>query len=72
MTTREIIEKLPENIRERIDEYRAIYKKEKDDGRYNYHFIRAEWYGYVKGLLDYGAITDYERRVIYIYGISGM
>ena len=61
--TRELIERLPKNIIDEIDrlstDYHNGYKKDE---------TRARLAGYCKGLRDAGLITEYERKVLFVYG----
>ena len=68
-TTRQVVESLPEAIREKVEDYRLARKREIE--RDDYHgkeLVRAEWYGYTKALRDAGMITEQERKTLYIYG----
>ena len=69
MTTRELIESLPDNIKNRINDLRDEYRKAKNrfgtlavEDKYN---MKAK--GYCKGLYDAGVITDRECAMLYIY-----
>ena len=69
MNTRELIASLPEYIREATEAYREAWKRARAEGKMGaYETIRAEWYGYTKALRDAGAITEHQRKVLYIYG----
>lgn len=65
MTTREIIDKLPELVLTRVKAYRNDYT-----GCTSIRLqaeIRDRMAGYVLGLRDAGLITEYERRAIFTY-----
>lgn len=64
MNTREVVEKLPENIRDVIELLRKDYKNPTLDKG----VIRAHIYGYTRGLRDAGAITERERQILFVYG----
>lgn len=64
MTTREVVEKLPEHIRRAIEELRKDYK----NTALNRSEVREALAGYVKGLRDAGAITERERQILFVYG----
>ncbi len=69
MTTRELIYGLPEYIREATENYRAAWKRAREEGKMGaYETIRAEWYGYTKALRDAGAISEQQRKTLFIYG----
>lgn len=74
MTTREIIEGLPANVRERVEAFRAEYVRLRaawnagEDRWHEMQTFRAKWYGYTLGLVDAGIISDRQRPVVYIYG----
>ena len=64
--TREIINKLPPNVREVIENLRKEYKNAVG---YNKKAEKRERLaGYVMGLKDGGLITERERQVIFVYG----
>ena len=65
MTTRQIINKLPENVLARVERYRELYARAyttriQDE-------IRNRMSGYVLGLRDAGLITERERGAIFVY-----
>lgn len=64
MTTREVVERLPENIRLKIEAIRKDYK----NPALNRAEVRATLYGYTLALRDAGAITERERQVLFIFG----
>lgn len=69
MTTRELINSLPDYIKEATEAYRTAWKRARAEEKMGaYETIRAEWYGYTKGLRDAGAITEQQRKILYIYG----
>lgn len=72
MSTREVIEGLPENIREMIEAYRADYHAAKAELNAHKRYIetgiaRAEVWGYIKGLRDAGVISEQSRKVLTVY-----
>lgn len=64
MTTREIVERLPEAVRWALEDLRKDYKNPCIDR----DATRAKLAGYVNGLRDAGLITKYERGVLFVYG----
>ena len=51
------------------ENYRAAWKRAREEGKMGaYERIRAEWYGYTKALRDAGAITEQQRKTLFIYG----
>lgn len=62
---KDIITKLPDNVMDRIEEYRFQY------GVYTNVRLQAEvrgrMAGYVLGLRDAGLITEFERRALFCY-----
>lgn len=66
MTTREVMNALPENIRNNIERFKADYNradlnmKERDK-------IRTGILFYCRALRDTGVITDPAHRQIYVY-----
>ena len=72
MCTREAVERLPENIREKIEEYRkdyksAMLKRHEDRWATESEVIRSEVWGYIKALKDAGVITELQRRILTVY-----
>ena len=65
MNTREIINKLPENVRNKVERMKAQYKI--CDNFHKRSEIRERIAGYVDGLRDSGFITERERQVVYVY-----
>lgn len=63
MNTREVINKLPENIRNRIEEYRGNIKT--DHSHRELYISKSS--GYIDGLYDARLITDQERRILKVY-----
>ena len=64
MTTRELVEGLPNSIRFVIEGYRKNYK----NPALKKECVRSELAGYLKGLRDAGAITERERQILFVYG----
>ena len=61
--TKKVLDALPQNIRDAVEDYKVYYKREdrfKDD-------YRNEMLGYVKGLRDAKIITERERQILYVY-----
>ena len=65
--TEAIYNKLPANVRETIEEYRAAYKQVRHEYNTEHYEIIAAMSGYAKGLRDAGLITEKERKVIRCY-----
>lgn len=65
--TEAIYNKLPANVRETIEEYRAAYKQVRNEYNTEHYEIIAAMSGYAKGLRDAGLITEKERKVIRCY-----
>lgn len=63
MTTRETLNKLPENIRERIENYRLNIKT--DNLHRELYICKSS--GYLDGLYDAGIITEAEKRILKVY-----
>ena len=64
--TREIINKMPEAVKNRLERLRKDYK----DADYTYHkkdMAREASAAYVMGLKDAGRVTERERQVLFIY-----
>ena len=64
MTTRELINRLPDTIRTHIERLRIEYNT---DG-FNTTAVRQELYGYTLGLRDAGFLTERERQILFVYG----
>ena len=70
--TRELLNKLPQKVRDEIERLRGEYKKgvDADDPRYwitrreNVRFVVR---GYLTGLRDAGLITERERQILTVY-----
>ena len=63
--TRKTLEKLPENVRNKVEGLKKRFKTLTD-----YHAqyeMRERIAGYTDGLRDAGIVTDRERAIIYIY-----
>jgi hypothetical protein len=64
MTTREVFNRMPEAVKNRLESLRMTYKSNVlDRGE-----TRAELYGYTQGLRDAGLISDRERQILFVYG----
>lgn len=64
MTTREVFNRMPETIKNRIEVIRKDYKNQcLDKGE-----ILAKLYGYTLGLRDAGLISERERQILFVYG----
>jgi hypothetical protein len=61
--TRETVEKLPQEIRNRIEQFRQDAKK--DAARRELYINKGR--GYVEGLRDAGMIKEYESRILKCY-----
>lgn len=75
MGTREIVEKLPQNIRNRIEEFRKRLTQYHDawdkgfEGAYwHIQTQHAKIHAYTTALADAGVLTEQERRIVYNYG----
>ena len=64
MTTREVFNRMPETVRNKLDNIRKDYKSKALDT----NAIRAELYGYTLGLRDAGLISERERQILFVYG----
>ena len=64
MTTREVFNRMPEAVQSTIENLRTEYKNEVNEKA----TVRAELYGYTKGLRDAGLISERERKILYVYG----
>lgn len=63
--TRETLEKLPENVRNKVEGLKKHFQSCTDyHQRYE---MRERIAGYTDGLHDAGIVTDRERAAIYIY-----
>ena len=64
--TKEILEKLPDNIRAKVEDFRKAYTAK---GFPNWHYDNAlaRSAAYMDGLRDAGIITERERQVLFIY-----
>lgn len=65
MTTRQIINKLPENVLARVERYREFYARPFTTRIHDE--IRNRMSGYVLGLRDAGLITERERQLLFVY-----
>lgn len=61
--TREVVNALPQAIRNVVENYRTQYKRE---DRFKAE-IRHEMRGYVKALRDAKVLTERERQILYAY-----
>lgn len=61
--TKEIIERLPENVIREVEGLRKDYRS-----GFNRGAVRARLAGYVKGLRDAGLLTERERQILFVYG----
>ena len=64
MTTREVFNRMPEAVQSAIENIRTAYKNSANDKS----TVRAELYGYTKGLRDAGLISERERQILFVYG----
>ena len=64
MTTREVFNRMPENVQNKIENIRKNYKNQTLNKEKN----RAELYGYTLGLMDAGLISERERQILFVYG----
>ena len=62
-TTREIVERLPQNVRATLEGFRRDYK----GGVIDRSIVRARAAAYFNGLRDAGMITENERKVLTCY-----
>ncbi len=73
MRTKEVIERLPENVVRNIEDYRKRYTVLSNilvgSGRESQELAstRAAMSAYALGLRDAGVITEQERKVIFVY-----
>lgn len=69
--TKQTLEKLPENIKKTVEQFRKDYKALQNNGdmaRIKYgNEYRARMAGYAKGLADAGLITEKERQILFCY-----
>lgn len=68
--TRELIQSLPKNVRERITELKTEWKRASDQyGKYSgaAERVDAKMNGYAYGLYDTGLLTEREKSVVIIY-----
>ena len=69
MTTRELMNSLPEAIVNATEKYREARKRAKTSEKsHDLDMVKSEWYGYTKALRDAGSITEQQRKMLYIYG----
>ena len=61
--TKEIIDRMPENIRETIETWKERYS----DSRFDEAVTRGEIRGYLKGLRDTIGLSTVEFRCLYSY-----
>lgn len=61
----EIINKLPNHVRAKVEAYRRDYNTIID--LHMQAEVRTRMSGYVLGLRDAGMLTEFERRVVFIY-----
>ena len=64
MTTREVFNRMPEAVQNKLESIRKDYKNQaldKDE-------IRERLYGYTLGLRDAGLISERERQILFVYG----
>lgn len=62
--TKELIERLPRNVVESVEELR----KDNKNSAISKDETRARLSGYCKGLRDAGLITERERQILFVYG----
>lgn len=67
MTTRELIDKLPTNVRAKIEELKKTFKLFPVTDWHKHNEVRATINGYTRGLCDAGLITERERQILYVY-----
>lgn len=61
--TREVLRKMPDNVKRAIEDLRKDYKNE----ALNKDCVRNRSAGYVQGLRDAGLITERERQILFVY-----
>ena len=66
MTTKDVLERMPDGILSQIKRYKTQYKKQTINFQKQYA-IREGIAGYVNGLRDAGFITEQERKMLYTY-----
>lgn len=64
MTTREVFNRMPEAVRNKLEDIRKDYK----NPTLNKDATRAKLYGYTQGLRDAGLISERERQILLVYG----
>ena len=62
--TRELLNRMPKQVVDAIEKYRMECR----DGFHEKADVRARLSSYVMGLRDAGMITEYERKVLFVYG----
>lgn len=62
---REIIDGLPEQVRGQVEQYRQSYTRFTDYRTKDE--IRVRMGGYALGLMHAGLLTEFERRVVFLY-----
>jgi len=83
MTTRELIEGLPQNIRNKVEYFReqrtslrqsydhAVERRDATEELFYYNrYIKHidKWSGYCSALRDAGIVNEQGRKMLYIYG----
>lgn len=83
MTTRELIDGLPQNIRNKVEYFReqntslkqsqdyATMRHDSDEENFYYRRLdklRAKWSGYCSALRDAGVVNESGRKMLFIYG----
>lgn len=64
MTTREVFNRMPEAVQNKLESIRKDYKNQAIDK----DAIRERLYGYTLGLRDGGLISERERQILFVYG----
>ena len=64
MTTREVFNRMPEAVQNKLENIRKDYKNPMLNGG----ITRAMLYGYTQGLRDAGLISERERQILFVYG----
>lgn len=64
--TKQVLNKLPKEIRANIEHYKESYNLF-DEGSSYKHEERSRMAGYIHGLRDAGLITETERRILFCY-----
>lgn len=70
MTTKEVLEKLPQKVLFQVEKYRNERKSLDEANQRDYEKrgrLIDEAHAYLKGLRDGGLITDRERQILFIY-----